>query len=111
MPHNDIDRVLGMHRDITRRDFLNGVAMAIGAGILPGGATAQAPVGSGADPSALDPLLAQGITPDDPRYYPPALTGMRGAHPGSFEAMHGARDGKSWENPQDTGETFDLIVV
>jgi spermidine dehydrogenase len=101
-----------MHRDITRRDFLSGVAMTVGsAALLPGDAAAQAAVNSGPDPSALDPLLAQGITPEDGRYYPPAQTGMRGAHPGSFEAMHEAVSGKSWDNPQNTGETYDLVVV
>ena len=29
------DRELGMHRNITRRDFLNGVAVAAGATLLP----------------------------------------------------------------------------
>ena len=31
--HND--RELGMHRNITRRDFLNGVAMTAGAALMP----------------------------------------------------------------------------
>ena len=49
-----------------------------------------------------------------PGYYPPALTGMRGSHPGSFDAAHSLRDGTFWDSagkPQDTGETYDLIVV
>ena len=47
-------------------------------------------------------------------YYPPALTGMRGSHPGSFDAAHSLRDGTFWDSvgkPEDTGETYDLIVV
>jgi spermidine dehydrogenase len=108
---NKSDRELGMHRDITRRDFLSGVAMTVGTSLLPGGASAQASGSPGPDPSPLDPLLAKGITPGDRDYYPPAQTGMRGAHPGSFEAMHACRDGKTWDNPQDTGETYDLVVV
>ena len=39
---------------------------------------------------------------------------MRGSHPGSFEAAHALRDGTFWDSagkPQDTGETYDLIVV
>jgi spermidine dehydrogenase len=87
------DRELGMQRGITRRDFLNGVAVTVGASLLPAGVLAQ---DSGADASAQDPLLAAGITQNDPRYYPPALTGMRGSHPGSFEAAHLARDG-NWK--------------
>ncbi len=52
--------------NITRRDFLDGVALAIGAGLTPAGA------GDGAAPVA----------------YPPGLTGLRGQHDGSFEAAH-----------------------
>ena len=47
-------------------------------------------------------------------YYPPALTGLRGSHPGSFETAHSLRDGNFWDSagkPQDTGEAYDLIVV
>ena len=85
------DRELGMGRAITRRDFLNGAAVAIGA--LGGG----------------DRVLAL-----DGEYYPPALTGMRGSHAGSFEVMHALRDAKSIEqfgNPTETGEMYDLVVA
>ena len=61
-----------MH-DITRRDFLNGVALTIASGLTP---AAQ--------------IAAQ------PSRYPPALTGMRGHHAGSFEVGHDLRDGKSF---------------
>ncbi|MGH9430321.1 MAG: NAD(P)-binding protein [Terriglobia bacterium] len=114
------DGDLGMERRITRRDFLNGVALAIGSTLLPAGARADhlvvlpPPEGRGPDPSAQEPLLAKGITPQDPRYYPPALTGMRGSHPGSFEVAHALRDGDFWKTagrPVDTGETYDLVVV
>jgi len=104
------DRELGMQRRITRRDFLNGVAITVGASLLPAGALAQA-ADSGADASAQDPLLAAGITQSDSRYYPPALTGMRGSHPGSFEAAHLARDGNWKASAASTGESYDLIVV
>jgi len=102
------DRELGMGRRITRRDFLNGVAVTIGATLLPAGMLAQE---QGADDSAQDPLLAAGITPSDPRYYPPALTGMRGSHPGSFEAAHLTRDGNWKASAASTSENYDLIVV
>ncbi len=49
-----------------------------------------------------------------PGYYPPALTGMRGSHPGSFDAAHSLRDGTFWDSAgkaEDTGESYDLIVV
>ncbi len=88
------DRELGLNRPIARRDFLNGAALAIGAAaapqfILPRRALAQVK-------------------------YPPALTGLRGHHPGSFEAMHAIRDGERAAleaNTEATGETYDLIVV
>jgi spermidine dehydrogenase len=94
---------------ITRRDFLNGMALTVGASMLPfAELLAQE---QGADTSALEPFLAQGITPQDPRFYPPALTGMRGSHPGSFEVAHGLRDGKAWSEATLIDESYDLIVV
>jgi spermidine dehydrogenase len=105
------DRNLGMNSGITRRDFLNGVAVTIGSALIPEVAGAQQ--NSGPDPSPQDPLLAQGITQDDPRYYPPSLTGMRGSHPGSFEVAHQMRDDGKWDlaGAEDTGEKYDLVVV
>ena len=92
------DRELGMKRNITRREFLNGVAVTAGAAFMPWHLLAA---GDG-DPEKL------------PDYYPPALTGLRGSHPGSFDAAHSLRDGTFWDaagTPQDTGETYDLIIV
>jgi spermidine dehydrogenase len=57
----------------------------------------------------IDALLAQGNQP-----YPPALTGLRGSHQGSFEALHSLRDGAFWKSapsPRATGEEYDLVVV
>src|SRR6476620_6295660 len=75
---------------ITRRDFLNGTALTIAAGLTP---AAQ--------------LAAQ------PARYPPALTGLRGQHEGSFEPAHTlAREGRRF--PVDglpIDERYDLIVV
>ena len=92
------DRALGMHRNITRRDFLNGVAVTAGAVLVP-----------------WQWLAAGDVDPEkSPDYYPPALTGLRGSHAGSFDAAHALRDGSFWDaagTPQDTGETYDLIVV
>jgi len=77
---------------ITRRDFLNGTALSIAAGLTP---AAQ--------------LAAQ------PTYYPPALTGLRGQHPGSFEVAHAfAREGWRFGIDDVTVlalETYDLVVV
>jgi spermidine dehydrogenase len=96
------DRLLGMHQTITRRDFLNGIA--IGAA-----AAASGPLlAASPDPAAAaGPAAAQ----DALGYYPPLLTGLRGNHPGSFEDAHALRDGKTWPTAEDTGEEYDLIVV
>jgi len=94
------DQELGMCRDITRRDFLNGVALTTGSLLLPSHFLAAMTAGQDAK------------TPSD--YYPPALTGLRGSHVGSFEVMHKLRDGAFWEEagkPTDTGEAYDLVVV
>ena len=92
------DRQLGMGAAITRRDFLNGVAVGVGGAIISGGVSGD-----------LDALLAQGSAP-----YPPALTGLRGSHQGSFEVLHALRDAAFWTKagpPQDTREEYDLVVV
>ena len=92
------DRELGMFRNITRRDFLNGVAVAAGASMLPTGMLADANADSEKSPD----------------YYPPALTGLRGSHVGAFETMHSLRDGTFWDDAgkiEDTGEDYDLVVV
>jgi spermidine dehydrogenase len=102
------DRVLGMHRSITRRDFLNGVAVGVG------GVLANPMLGN----PWLDGLLSA-QTPtvsaqDRPGYYPPTLNGMRGSHPGAFEVAHALRDGTFWEKagkPVETGEEYDLVVI
>jgi spermidine dehydrogenase len=94
---NNDDRTLGMDRDISRRDFVNGMAMAAGALALPMSSLAlQAEYSAGtANP------------------YPPERMGMRGSHPGSFEAAHALRDSKHIDlsGTERTGETYDLIVV
>jgi spermidine dehydrogenase len=98
------DRALGMDRPITRRDFLNGLA--VGMAAIPCEPLFAAP-GSAAPGAPSAPLAAQ----DAPGYYPPLLTGMRGSHPGSFEAAHALRDGQPAPAPTDTGEEYDLIIV
>ncbi|MCP3460579.1 NAD(P)-binding protein [Bradyrhizobium sp. CCGUVB23] len=77
---------------ITRRDFLAGTGLAIVAGIAP-----------------IDFLRAQQFSP----YYPPSLTGLRGSHPGSFEAAHAlGREGKGFQVAQTPAEeTYDLVIV
>src|SRR5690348_8809748 len=98
------DGQLGMHRDITRRGFLNGGAVGVGGGIPGTWMSGFALAEDAAAPEAQD--LAG--------YYPPTRTGMRGSHPGAFETAHSVRDGNFWEKagkPIDSGETYDLVVV
>jgi spermidine dehydrogenase len=84
------DRRLGMNRAISRRDFLNGVGVTLGTSLLPG--------------------WAQSSPRPEELYYPPAATGMRGAHPGSFEVAHATVQGQRWAAAK-TGEHYDLVVV
>ncbi|WP_084518174.1 NAD(P)/FAD-dependent oxidoreductase [Microtetraspora niveoalba] len=98
------DRDLGMHRKITRRDFLDGVAVGAAglaaAAAFPGAAQAATPAAAGA--------AAGG--PGSPQ--PPALTGLRGQQPGSFDVAHAVRDGRFEPGRvTDTGESYDLVVV
>ncbi len=102
-----LDRALGMDRPITRRDFLNGVA--VGTAALAGAALlADTPTVHAEAPGMA---AAGSAAQDAPGYYPPSLTGMRGSHPGSFESAHALRDGKAPPAAADTGEQYDLIVV
>lgn len=87
------DRRLGMNRAISRRDFLNGVSIAIGASLLPACATTRN--------AAVGRLSAP---------YPPSLTGLRGSHPGSFEVAHAAVRGRRW-SAREADEHYDLVVV
>ena len=90
---NSRDKRLGMNRAITRRDFLGGVSIAIGASLMP---ACTRTAGPGLQPSSA--------------YYPPAKTGMRGSHPGSFEVAHATVEGAQW-TAEKTGEHYDLVVV
>jgi spermidine dehydrogenase len=97
---NKTDHALGMNRDITRRDFLNGCALTVGASLTTG------------SPEWMKLLAAAEDAPEkDPNYYPPAKTGMRGSHDGSWEVAHAMRDGQTWPDPVDDKESYDLVVV
>jgi len=78
---------------ITRRDFINGVSYGLAASVAP-----------------IDFLKAKNI---DPFKYPPALMGIRGNHPGSFDHAHrlALSGGNFLEEVTDLGESNDLIVV
>jgi spermidine dehydrogenase len=96
------DRALGMHKHISRRDFVNGVSVAIGASLLPSFTGLTETFGAEADDC---------VPEKEPGDYPPAKTGMRGSHDGSWEAAHAMRDGKTWNTSVHEGQAYDLIVV
>ena len=100
------DRELGMDRDITRRDFLSGVNIAVTGSLLATPLTQAL--------AALEES-ARGVSEQMmPGYYPPTREGLRGSHPGSFEVAHSLRDGEQWsglDDSADTGEEYDLVVV
>src|SRR5262245_41280255 len=77
---------------ITRRDFLNGISLTVAAGLTP-----------------WQLLRAEGAG----RYYPPALMGLRGNHPGAFEVAHLVGWGqKSYRLKElKSEERYDLVVV
>ena len=85
-----------MKNKITRRDFLNGTQIAIGASVV----------------SPMENILGASNSlfslPED--YYPPAKTGLRGSHDGSWEVMHTRVTGKSWPKTRHE-EKYDLVVV
>lgn len=94
---------LGMDRQITRRDFLNGVATGV--------ATTLVVMKSGEPAIAREQPAAAAAGAGD---YPPARSGLRGSHPGSFETAHRVRDGAFTEFPAidvDTREVYDLVIV
>ncbi len=96
------DRELGMQQNITRRDFLNGVSIAVGTSLL-----AANPLWVEAFGVPQSPFAPE----KDSNYYPPAKTGMRGSHDGSWEVAHSLRDGKQWPDAVADDESYDLIVV
>jgi spermidine dehydrogenase len=101
---------LGMGRRIARRDFLQGALLASAttlSGSLLRGYAAELPDGSAAGFTGSGGAEAQNAL----GYYPPALTGLRGSHAGSFEDAHALRDGKAFKGGADTGESYDLVVV
>ena len=81
---------------ISRRDFLNGVAVSVVAG------------------STLSPLQLLAKSSGLPAgYYPPALTGMRGSHDGSYESIHAvAWGGQKFPTPANlTDDIYDCVIV
>ncbi|MEM1019821.1 MAG: hypothetical protein AAGJ09_04940, partial [Pseudomonadota bacterium] len=84
------DKRLGMDRNISRRDMLHGGAAAlVGLATLPAFAKTKAS-------------------------YPPALMGLRGNHPGSFDIAHklGREGVTAWGDVTPAQDApYDLIIV
>jgi spermidine dehydrogenase len=78
---------------VTRRDFLSGAPLVIGAPLLLPWAERLA---EGQDHGA--------------DYYPPAKTGLRGTHDGAWETMHARVAGQTWPVGEPE-ERYDLVVV
>jgi spermidine dehydrogenase len=93
------DRDLGMDRPISRRDLLHGFGAVAASSFVPGAAFAGRVLAAEAEGRP---------------YYPPALTGLRGNHDGSFDVAHAlAREGRTNWGPVDEPDTgvYDLVVV
>ena len=86
-----------MSDHITRRDFFNGAALTIAAGLTP-----------------LDQLYAQTAAGGTAAAaYPPALTGLRGSTDQAYKVMHAlALEGQKFDiDKLEAEETYDLLVV
>ena len=99
------DKKLGMDRDISRRDFLEGSLQLTGgvavAAALPAISNAATPIGMARS------KIAQSS-------YPPSGLGLRGSHAGSFETAHQlALEGKTdWGDAAlDDATEYDLVVI
>jgi len=77
---------------ISRRDFINGTSVGVGV-------------------AAAMPLF--GAKTHTPEYYPPALTGLRGSHPGANTHAHNLAWQSSFElsSVRSNNEAYDLVVV
>ena len=77
---------------ISRRDFINGTAVGLGAA------------------AAVPHFAAKANTTE---YYPPALTGLRGSHPGANTHAHNLAWQSSYKvsSVRNTNEVYDLVVV
>jgi spermidine dehydrogenase len=76
---------------ITRREFLDGVACTVVAGVAAPGL-----------------VRAQG----SPAQYPPGRTGYVGSRPADFAVAHGVRDGRAYRlDSQPIAEHYDVVVI
>jgi len=95
---NQSDKKLGMHCQVTRRDVLHGI----------GALTSTALTSTLLTPTSV--FASSEVSTS----YPPALSGLRGNHPGSFDVAHQlGRDGRSdWGAViKPDSSIYDLVVV
>jgi len=93
---NNQDKQLGMDKPITRRDFLDGIAI------------------TASSLAAAKLLMPFNALAEQSAIYPPLNAGLTGQTNASFNIMHAVRDGSFWNNapnPIKTGEHYDLVVV
>ena len=102
------DQKLGMNRPISRRDVIHGI------GTITAGAIAAKTTASPFTSDEKNRAASNLATAMPSGGYPPAYTGMRGNHPGSFEVAHQlARAGQNaWGNVSHSdSQLYDLVVV
>jgi spermidine dehydrogenase len=89
-----------MKKNVTRRDFCNGV-------IIGTGVNALSPMHLFGQSDLLTHELGASIS-----NYPPMLNGMRGSHQGSFEVAHAlAWTGQKPSSYKELNEEYDLVIV
>jgi spermidine dehydrogenase len=94
--HRSEYRELGMDRKIARRDFLNGVAVGIGA------------------LGAAMPAAAQATQQTEAANYPPLRSGLRGNYPAAVDIFNPIRQGQYAKFPvadSEISEDYDLVIV
>ena len=97
------DAELGLNRNISRRDFVEGFMVAagtaaVGSSLLAGSASAKHGSVPGTKPT--------------PSSQPPQRTGIRGTDDRAWEVLERLEDGSiNTRKARDTGEEFDLVVV
>jgi spermidine dehydrogenase len=98
-----VDSSLGMDRPISRRDFLDGVALSTATTLVP-----RPDADRRADDVAVDAAEELG------HGRPPEWQGLQGDTADAMAVPHALRDRRFWERagtPTATGEEYDLVVV